>query len=246
MTIEIIPVHIENEIRQGDNLIDLMLSSKSKPSLCDGDILVFTQKIISKQEGRVVDLSSVHPNLLAIGIASEYGKDSRIVQLILDQSKRIVRMRNGIIISETIHGFICANAGVDESNVKDGYATLLPTDSDKSAEMLRKQVKTRTGKDVAIIVSDTFGRPFRQGQTNVAIGVAGIDAMMDYTGTKDNFGRTLRVTAIAIVDELCSTAELVTGKSLRVPVSIIRNYDFAKIGSTINKLIRARTEDLFR
>ncbi len=246
MTVEIIPVYIENEIQQGDNLIDLMLSSKSKPSLRDGDIVIFTQKIVSKQEGRIVGLSGVQPTLLAIGMASEYGKDSRIMQLILNQSKRIVRMHKGIIISETIHGFICANAGVDESNVKDGYATLLPKDSDKSAEILREQVKTRTGKNVAVIISDTFGRPFRQGQTNVAIGVAGIDTMMDYTGTKDNFGRILRVTAIAIVDELCSAAELVTGKSLRAPISVVRNYDFAEKSSTINKLIRNRTEDLFR
>ncbi len=246
MTVEMIPIPIENEIQQGDDLIDLMLSTTSKPSLRDGDIVIFTQKIVSKQEGQIVNLSSVEPTLLAIGIANEYGKDSRIVQLILDQSKRIVRMHKGIIISETIHGFICANAGVDESNVKDDYATLLPKDSDKSAEILRERVKTRTGKNVAVIISDTFGRPFRQGQTNVAIGIAGIDAVVDYTGTKDNFGKILRVTAIAIADELCSAAELVTGKSLRVPISIVRNYDFAEKSSTINKLIRNRTEDLFR
>ena len=246
MTLEIIPVHIENEIKPGDNLIELMLASKSGSSLRDGDILVFTQKIISKQEGRIVNLSNVKPTLLAIGIGSEYGKDPRIVQLILDQSKRIVRMRNGIIISETVHGFICANAGVDESNVEEGYATLLPNDADTSAETLCNQVKEKTGKNIAVIISDTFGRPFRQGQTNVAVGISGIVSVLDYVGEKDTFGRTLRVTSIAIVDEICSATELVMGKSLHVPISIVRNYPFDYAKNTINDLIRPRSEDLFR
>lgn len=246
MTLEIIPVHVENEIKSGDDLIRLMLVSKSGSNLQDGDILVFTQKIISKQEGRIVNLSNVKPTLLAIGISSEYRKDPRIVQLILDQSKRIVRMCNGIIISETIHGFICANAGVDESNVEEGYATLLPHDADISAETLRKQVKEKTGKNIAVIISDTFGRPFRQGQTNVAVGVSGIVSVLDYIGAKDTFGRTLRVTSIAIADEICSATELVMGKSLHVPISIVRNYHFDDAKNTINDIIRPRSEDLFR
>lgn len=246
MTLEIIPVYIENEIRQGDNLIELMLASKLGLSLRDGDILVFTQKIISKQEGRIVNLSNIKPTLLAIGIASEYRKDPRIVQLILDQSKRIIRMRDGIIISETVHGFICANAGVDESNVEEGYATLLPNDADTSAETLRNQVKEKTGKNIAVIISDTFGRPFRQGQTNAAVGISGIAAVLDYVGEKDTFGRTLRVTSIAIVDEICSATELVMGKSLHVPISIVRNYPFDDTKNAINDLIRPRSEDLFR
>lgn len=246
MTLEIIPVHIENEIKPGDNLIELMLASKSGSSLRDGDILVFTQKVISKQEGRIVNLSNIKPTLLAIGIASEYKKDSRIVQLILDQSKRIIRMRNGIIISETVHGFICANAGVDESNVEEGYATLLPNDGDASAETLRNQVKEKTGKNIAVIISDTFGRPFRQGQTNVAVGISGIVSLLDYAGKKDTFGRTLRVTSIAIVDEICAATELVMGKSLYVPISIVRNYPFDYAKNTMNDLIRPRSEDLFR
>lgn len=246
MTLEIIPVHVGNEIKPGDDLTELLLASKIGSNLHDGDILVFTQKIISKQEGRVVNLSNVKPNLLAIGIAGEYRKDPRIVQLILDQSKRIVRMRNGIIISETIHGFICANAGVDESNVEEGYATLLPNDSDASAETLRKQIKEKTGKNIAVIISDTFGRPFRQGQTNAAVGISGIASLLDYAGKKDTFGRTLRVTCIAIVDEICSATELVMGKSLNVPISIVRNYPFDDAKNQINDLIRPRSEDLFR
>ena len=246
MTLEIIPVYVENEIKPGDDLTKLLLDSKLGSNLHDGDILVFTQKIISKQEGQVVNLSNVKPTLLAIGIASEYRKDPRIVQLILDQSKRIVRMRNGIIISETIHGFICANAGVDESNVEEGYATLLPNDSDASAETLRKQIKEKTGKNIAVIISDTFGRPFRQGQTNAAVGISGIVSLLDYAGKKDTFGRTLRVTSIAIVDEICSATELVMGKSLNVPISIVRNYHFDYTKNQINDLIRPRSEDLFR
>lgn len=246
MTIEIIPVCIEDEIKQDDNLVELMLASKSKPQLQDGDIVVFTQKIISKQEGKTIALPNIHPDLLATGIASEYQKDPRVVQLILDQSRRIVRMRNGIIISETLHGFICANAGVDESNVRNGYVTLLPNNSDKSAEMICRQIKEKTGKTTAVIISDTFGRPFRQGQVNIAIGIAGIDAIVDYAGMKDAFGRILRVTAIAIADELCSATELVMGKSLHAPISIVRNYNFVNVSSTINKIIRSRYDDLFR
>ncbi|HKU32824.1 MAG TPA: coenzyme F420-0:L-glutamate ligase [Candidatus Nitrosotalea sp.] len=246
MTIEIIPVCIEDEIKQDDDLVELMLASKSKPQLQDGDIVVFTQKIISKQEGKTIALPNIHPDLLATGIASEYQKDPRVVQLILDQSRRIVRMRNGIIISETLHGFICANAGVDESNVRNGYVTLLPNNSDKSAEMICRQIKEKTGKTTAVIISDTFGRPFRQGQVNIAIGVAGIDAIVDYAGMKDAFGRILRVTAIAIADELCSATELVMGKSLHAPISIVRNYNFVNVSSTINKIIRSRYDDLFR
>ncbi|MDE1815003.1 MAG: coenzyme F420-0:L-glutamate ligase [Thaumarchaeota archaeon] len=243
---EIIPVCIEDEIKQDDDLVELMLASKSKPQLQDGDIVVFTQKIISKQEGKTIALPNIHPDLLATGIASEYQKDPRVVQLILDQSRRIVRMRNGIIISETLHGFICANAGVDESNVRNGYVTLLPNNSDKSAEMICRQIKEKTGKTTAVIISDTFGRPFRQGQVNIAIGVAGIDAIVDYAGMKDAFGRILRVTAIAIADELCSATELVMGKSLHAPISIVRNYNFVNVSSTINKIIRSRYDDLFR
>ncbi|SRR5579885_500075 len=246
MILEIIPVQIEKEIGQNDNLVDIMLASSSKPILQDNDIVIFTQKIVSKQEGQIVNLSNVHPTLLAIGMASEYGKDPRVMQLILEQSKRLVRMHNGIIISETSHGFICANAGVDESNVEEGYATLLPSNADLSADTLRKQIKEKTGKNVAVVISDTFGRPFRQGQTNVAIGVAGINAILDYAGAPDNFGRSLRVTAIAIADELCSASELVMRKSHRIPISIIRNYSFDEVKSTINDIIRSRPDDLFR
>lgn len=235
---------IAGDVKQGDNLVETLLTSYQ--DLQDGDIVVFTQKIISKQEGQNVSLANVCPTLLASGIASEYGKDARVVQLILDQSRRIVRMSGGIIISETVHGLICANAGVDESNVTEGYATLLPRDADRSAETLRREIKEKAGKDVVVLISDTFGRPFRQGQTNVAIGIAGMKGLLDYAGTQDDFGRVLRVTAIAVADELCSAAELVMGKSLHVPVAIIRNYAKAGRSGSIGDIIRTRSTDLFR
>ena len=237
------PVHIEKEIDSSDN-ISKLISQSAK--LNDGDILVIAQKIISKQEGRVVALSTVTPSLLAQGIGSQYHKDPRVVELILSESKRIVRMKNEIIIVQTHTGFICANAGIDESNVKDGYATLLPIDSDLSAQKIRDDIKNNVSKDVAVVVSDTFGRPFRMGQTNCAIGISGLNPILDYAGTLDSFGRILRVTEIAIADEFSAAAELVMGKTLNCPVVIIRDYLFKFENHSISSLIRSENQDLFK
>lgn len=246
MTIQIIPVQISKDVQEHDDIVDLMLSSTSKPEIQDGDIIVITQKIISKQEGSIVNLSQVNPSLLATGIASEYEKDPRIVQLILDQTKRIVRMNNGIIIVETPQGLVCANAGVDESNVKNGYVTLLPKNADESAKKLQQEILKKTGKNVAVIISDTFGRPFREGQTNCTIGISGVTSIIDYAGTKDTFGKTLHVTAIAIADEICSATELVMEKALQTPIAIVRNYKFNNSIGSVKDLIRKRSTDLFR
>ena len=240
---QVIPVKIDKEIQKDDNLAELISSSVE---IHEGDILVVAQKIISKHEGQLVDLSSVEPSLLAQGISSQYQKDPRIVELILSESKKIVRMEHGVIIVETNSGFICANAGIDESNVKDGFATLLPKDSDLSAQKLQNNIKKISGKNVAVIISDTFGRPFRIGQTNCAIGVSGINPILDYAGTSDIFGNILRVTAIAVADELCSSAELVMGKTKKTPVAVIRDYSFSQENKTIQELIRSEKEDLFR
>ena len=245
MSLEIFPIRINKEIQRNEKLVDLILSS-SKQKIQDGDIFVISQKIISKQEGRVVNLSEVIPSELAIGIARAYNKDPKLVEAILVESKRIVRMYNEIIIVETHNGFICANAGVDESNVKNDHATLLPINPDKSALNLQTKLIEKTKKKVAVIISDTFGRAFRMGQTDVAIGIAGMDTILDYEGTKDNFGKILRVTAIAISDELSSAAELVMGKTKNCPVAIIRNYKYEHTDSTINSIIRPQNEDLFR
>ncbi|MEX0656689.1 MAG: coenzyme F420-0:L-glutamate ligase [Nitrosopumilaceae archaeon] len=243
MTLEIIPVNLKKEIMPGDKLADLILS---KAKLQDGDIIIISQKIVSKQEGRMVNLSLVIPSILADGLASEYQKSPQIVETILSETKRIVRMENGILISETKHGFVCANAGVDESNMEKGFATLLPEDPDQSAKNLQEQIQNKTGKKIAVLISDTFGRPFRMGQINCAVGVSGIEPIIDYAGTKDDFGKTLRVTAIAIADELCAASELVMGKSLRCPVAVVRNYKFDTATSTVQKLIRPKEQDLFR
>jgi len=241
--LQIIPIPIEKEIEPSDDISSFILKSEN---LSDGDIVVIAQKIISKQEGRLVDLSTVNPSLLAEGISSQYEKDPKIIELILSESKRIVRMFNGILIVETHHGFICANAGIDESNIKKGYATLLPVDSDVSAQKIRKKILEQSNKNVAVVISDTFGRPFRIGQTNHAIGVSGLNPLLDYEGTLDSFNNILRVTAIAIADELASASELVMGKSLKCPVAIIRDYSYKIDNDKIDELIRSEDEDLFR
>ena len=243
MSLQVIPIKIQKEVESGDDLVDLILELFE---INDGDVLVFSQKIISKNEGRILSLSSVNPSLLADGIASSYGKDPRLVELILSESKRIVRMENGVIIVETKHGFVCANAGIDESNVKDGYATLLPDDPDKSANLLKDRIKQKTGKNVAIIISDTFGRPFRLGQTDVAIGIAGLEPILDYNGKPDTFGKIMQVTAIAVADEICSTSELVMGKVQKCPIAVIRNYNFSSSTAKIQEMLRSDHDDLFR
>ena len=243
MCLQILPVHIEKEITSDDNLSKIIINSTD---IDDGDILVIAQKVISKQEGRIVELSSVKPSLLSEGISSQYNKDPRIVELILSESKRIVRMKSGLIIVETNHGFICANAGIDESNVADGFATLLPLNSDKSAKLIRNKILDETGKNIAIIIADTFGRPFRMGQTNCAIGISGLNPILDYSGTLDSFDRILRVTAIAIADELSAAAELVMEKTKKSPVVIIRNYPYDLMDKSIDDLIRPENEDLFK
>jgi len=241
--LQIIPLHIEKEIEPLDDLSELILTSSD---LHDGDILVVAQKIVSKQEGRIVDLSTVKPSLLSEGISSQYQKDPRIIELILSETKRIVRMKNGIIIVETNNGVICANAGVDESNVEEGYATLLPINSDISARTIRNKIREQTNKNVAVIISDTFGRPFRMGQTNCAIGISGLNPILNYAGTLDSFGKILRITEIAIADELSAAAELVMGKALKCPVVIIRDYSFKVEDHVIDELIRPENEDLFK
>ena len=245
MSMQIIPIHLKQDIQPADDLIELILSS-SKTTFENGDVLVVSQKIISKHEGRVVNIESIIPSELSIGIASAYDKDPKLVQAILSESERIVRMEHGVIIVQTKHGFVCANAGIDESNVENGYATLLPNNSDKSAQEIRLKILQQTGKKIAVIISDTFGRPFRMGQTDHAIGVSGMGAILDYNGTSDTFGKLLRVTATAIVDELCSAAELVMGKTKKRPAAIIRNFEFKENTGNIRSIIRSDEEDLFK
>ena len=245
MSIQIIPVKIKEDVQPNDDIIEMILSS-SKISINDGDVLVLSQKIISKREGRIINLNSIIPSELSVGIASAYEKDPRLVEAVLSESKRIVRMEHGVLIVQTRHDFICANAGIDESNVEKGFVTLLPIDPDRSAKKIRDAILQLTGKNVAVIISDTFGRPFRLGQTDHAIGIAGIESIKNYEGKSDTFGKIMRVTAIAIVDELCASAELVMGKVEKSPAAIIKNYNFNMKNDNITSIIRDEKEDLFR
>ncbi len=245
MTMQVIPIHLKNDVQPSDDLVDLLLSS-SKSTFENGDVLVVSQKIISKHEGQVVKLESIIPSELSIGIASAYDKDPKLVEAILSETTRIVRMEHGVIIVQTKHGFICANAGIDESNVDGNYVTLLPKDPDTSAKLIRNEIQTKTGKKVAVIISDTFGRPFRLGQTDNAIGVAGIESILSYEGKPDTFGKILRVTAIAVVDELSAAAELVMEKTKKSPMAIIKNYQFESKEEQISNLLRPESEDLFK
>lgn len=247
--IQITPIRISNEIVLHNDLSVIILDAidRSQTEIQNGDILVVTHKIVSKAEGRVVDLDSIKPSTKAISMAKEHNKDSRIMELILKESSQILRAKDGIIISETRHGFVCANAGVDQSNVKGDTAVLLPLAPDESADRIRHAVEKKVGKEVAVIITDTFGRTFRNGQTNVAIGIAGINPIKSYIGTYDMYDRKLRVTEIAVADEIASASELVMGKAEGTPVAIIRGYDFEKASkASIKSLIRAKNRDLFR
>jgi coenzyme F420-0:L-glutamate ligase/coenzyme F420-1:gamma-L-glutamate ligase len=231
----IIPISGIGEIHPGDELAELIADAAraQETPLADGDCLVVTQKIVSKAEGRLVPLDPLD-------------RDARR-RLVESESVRIVRVRGDLIISETAHGFVCANAGIDLSNVDAGYAALLPVDADRSAKHVRDALRARAGVDVAVIVSDTFGRPWRMGLTDVAIGVNGITAVVDLRGATDALGRELMVTEVAIADEIASAAELVMGKSANVPVAIVRGLDASWFGDgSVRQLIRPPQEDLFR
>lgn len=224
------------EIRPGDQLGEVIAEACAGPPngpLLDGDVLVVTQKIVSKAEGRLVEVDATDPL-----------SHKRLVE---DEAVRIVRRRGDLIITETTHGFICANSGVDLSNVERGYAALLPLDSDRSARRIRDIVRARLGVSVGVIVSDTFGRPWRKGLTDVAIGVAGIAGVVDLRGTPDSLGRIMRVTEVAVADELASAAELVMGKSSGIPVAVVRGVEAEWLReSNVQELVRPAQEDLFR
>lgn len=248
--IRIIPVKGIGEVSPGTDLGSIIYEALSNQDLIleDGDILVVTQKIVSKAEGRTVQLRDIEPSILAQTIAKQGQKDARHVEVVLRESKRIVRMDRGIIISETHHGFICANAGVDESNVNgESQLTLLPIDSDQSAQILRTRLQALSGQhNIAVIISDTWGRPWRNGQVNVAIGLAGMEALVDYRGQRDHYGYELQASLIAVADELAATAELVMGKIEHIPVALIRGYGYPSGKGDVRTLLRESSTDMFR
>ncbi len=237
------------EVRPGDDLAALILEAAERQGLAfeQGDVLVVTQKVVSKAEGRIVDLDSVEPGPFARQIAKRWEKDARVVEVVLGESERIVRMDHGVIICETKHGLICANAGVDGSNVERlGTVSLLPEDPDASAATLRQRIEKATGVALAVIVTDTFGRPWREGHVNFAIGVAGMTPVLDYAGQTDPAGYELRVTSMAVADELAAAAELTQGKLGRTPVTIVSGYDYPAGCGTSRDLLRDPERDLFR
>ncbi len=248
--IEIIPIPINININPKVKLLNTLLQSlKSNNQIIkNGDIIVIAQKIISKNEGRTVSLKNILPSSRSIELAKKTNKDPRIMELILKESRKIVRVFNNTIITETQHGFICANSGIDQSNVSKNknLVLLLPKDPDKSANKLKKEIYEKTRKNIAVLITDTFGRPFRMGQTNIAIGIAGINALKNYKGKRDMFGKILKVTEIAIVDEIAGAAELVMGKTEGIPIAIVRNLPYSKSNSSIKKIIRKENRDIFR
>jgi coenzyme F420-0:L-glutamate ligase/coenzyme F420-1:gamma-L-glutamate ligase len=236
------------EIVRGDDLAAIISSAarRSVRTIEDGDVFVVAQKIVSKAEGAIVELEQVAPSARAEQWAASFGKDARVVEVILRESRRIVRMERGLIIAETHHGFVCANAGVDTSNVPTGFVTLLPRDPDASAARLRDALIGALDRSVAVIVSDSFGRPWREGVVDVALGVAGLRPLADYRGCSDAFGRRLESTVMAIADELASAAELVMRKTIGVPVAIVRGAAEWTGDGTGQMLVRDASRDLFR
>lgn len=249
----ILPVTGIPELHPGDDLHPILIESISGSvgELQDGDVVVVTHKVVSKAEGALVDLATIEPTAFATKWADAWGKDSRQVEVVLQQAKRIVRMHNGLIVAETEHGFICANAGVDASNADVDTVVLLPTDPDGSAAAIRTALMQRFFPDqpethLGVVITDSFGRPWRNGIVNVAIGVAGISPLNDYRGQHDPAGYELRATVLAVADELASAAELVMHKTHRVPVAVIRNYEWSGEDGSGSDLVMPEERNLFK
>ncbi len=237
-------------VREGDDLGEMIVKAadESGTGIEENDVVVVSQVVVSKAEGRVVPLSELVPSDEALSLAARTGKDPRHVEAVLREAVEVVRVRGEVIITETRHGFVCANSGVDLSNVGEGMVSLLPIDPDLSARRIRERIRELTGKDVAVIISDSHGRPFRRGAVNVAIGSSGIEPVLDLRGRPDLYGRTLRSKQICVVDELASAAELVMGNADEgVPVAVIRGYGYRKSEAGVrDAVVRPLEEDLFR
>jgi coenzyme F420-0:L-glutamate ligase/coenzyme F420-1:gamma-L-glutamate ligase len=240
MRVEIAALANLPEVRSGNDLASLI--SNAAADIDQSVILAVAQKIVSKSEGAIIDLRTMQPSALAQSWAAEWNKDARLIELILAQSRRIVKMDRGVIVAETQHGFVCANAGVDQSNVPgDDYATVLPVDPDASA----RQLRTNLGCG-AVIITDTFGRPWREGLVDVAIGVAGLDPLDDLRGRADRDGRKLSGTIIAVADQLAAAAGLVMKKDAGYPVALIRGFEWQVADGSARALLRKPEQDLFR
>jgi coenzyme F420-0:L-glutamate ligase/coenzyme F420-1:gamma-L-glutamate ligase len=247
--LRVIPVPFENEIQVGDLLVREIIAAVrgQKLNFRPGDILVVKHKIVSKAEGQIVDLAKIKPSRSSKAWAHRYNLDPRVIELALTQSRRIVRRKRGVLITETRHGFVCANSGVDVSNVDGGqHALLLPENPDRSAARIHRKLKKHLNLSIPVIITDTFGRPWREGLTEVAIGVAGMKALRDYRGRQDSCGYALRASVDAIADQLACAAGLACGKLNRVPACIIRGFAYDPGRGTARDLIRPAETDLFR
>jgi len=236
------------ELIAGDALGNVILQAldRTRITIEENDVFVVAQKVVSKAEGRVVRLDTIQPSALATSWGEAHGKEPRLIEVILSQARRLVRMDRGVLIAETEHGFVCANAGVDASNTSPGTVTLLPEDPDLSAQRIREDLEQASGLKLAVIVADSFGRPWREGLVNVALGVAGLDPLLDYRGHNDSSGRPLTATVVALADELAASAELVMGKTRGIPVALVRGLDYPRAEGTARPLVRPAERDLFR
>lgn len=247
--LRLIPIRVTDEIYSGDSLADKLLKNmrRRRIALKAGDILVVKHKVVSKAEGRLVDLKTIQPSAESKAWAKRYDLDARVVELALRESRRVIRRKNGVLITETRHGFLCANSGIDVSNVSGGNrALLLPEDSDRSARNLRRELKKRTGLALPVIITDSFGRPWREGLTEFAIGVAGMKPLRDDRGRRDSHGYKLKASVEAIADELACAAGLVCGKLNRAPACIVRGFQYDAGAGSVRTLLRPAATDLFR
>jgi coenzyme F420-0:L-glutamate ligase/coenzyme F420-1:gamma-L-glutamate ligase len=247
--LRLIPIPVADEIRPGDSVADKLVETlrRLRISFQSGDILVVKHKIVSKSEGRLVDLATIRPSEESIAWAKQYALDARVVELALRESRAVIRRKNGVLITETHHGFLCANSGVDVSNVNGGsHALLLPEDPDRSAANLRRALKKHTGLSIPVIITDSFGRPWREGLTEFAIGIAGLKPLRDDRGRCDSHGYKLRASVEAVADELACAAGLVCGKLNRSPACVVRGFRYEPGPGKVRELLRPATTDLFR
>ncbi|MGB7601725.1 MAG: coenzyme F420-0:L-glutamate ligase [Candidatus Sulfotelmatobacter sp.] len=247
--IRLIPIPLADDIQPGDSLSEKLTAAMQQRTIAfaPGDILVVKHKIISKAEGRIVELATIDPSDESIAWAKKYGLDARVIELALRESRATIRRKNGVLITETQHGFICANNGVDVSNVDGGrHALLLPADPDRSARKLQRELKKRTKLAVPVLITDTFGRPWREGLVDLCIGIAGMKTLRDDRGRRDPHGYTLQASFEAIADELAAAAGLACGKLSRTPACIIRGFPYEPARGRTHDLLRPAANDLFR
>ena len=247
--IRLIPIPVSGEIQPGENIPEALLASlrRQRQSLRPGDILVIKHKIVSKSEGRQVDLATIKPTASSIAWAKKYNLDGRVIELALQESQAVIRRQDGVLITETRHGFLCANSGIDVSNVNGGrHALLLPKDPDRSARNFRRELKKRIGLDIPVIITDSFGRPWREGLADHCIGIAGMKPLRDDRGRRDPHGYQLHASIEAVADELAAAAGLVCGKLNRTPACIVRGFRYEPSRGNTRDLLRPAKTDLFR